>query len=128
MSAPKRVSDARILEALTRWRGNVAASAQDVQISPNNFRARMKTLNVNLAAFRAGETVARRVAEGTPQAPEGIKGAKVRSPGRVSPAVQVRLREARWDLQALYRMEVDETASFDLSPILRERLSPSKVL
>lgn len=102
MPAPKRVSDARILEALTRWRGNVTAASEELGIAPNNLRPRLRGLRVDLEGLRKGAAEAR-------ECP--IKPAKTRcNTLRLSAALQDRIRGARWDLQARFRVELDDTA------------------
>src|SRR5437867_2273928 len=81
MPAPKRIPDSKVREALTTWR---------------------EQLGINVAALRAGNAAG--------LSPSPIRPSARRAPPRVLPAHVDRLREAKFDLSARYRVETDETA------------------
>lgn len=99
MPAPKRTPDAKVREALTVWRGNVKAAAGALGMSSNNLRKRMELLGIDLAALRGP-------APATSEFP--IRSTARRAPPRVLPAHVDRLREAKFDLAARYRLDFTE--------------------
>jgi hypothetical protein len=85
MGALKRVPDGAIRESLARWGGNVAAASREVDMAPVNFRKRLSALG--LRPQRARRIIAR------------------------LEAVQLEaLRQAKYDLQARERRDLDESA------------------
>jgi hypothetical protein len=84
MPAPKRVPDGAIAASLERWRGNVTAAAREVEMAPTNFRKRLAALGLQPA--RSARTVA-----------------------RLQPAQLDALRQAKYDIQARERRDLDES-------------------
>jgi hypothetical protein len=69
MAAPKLRSDADVKCAIERWRGNVRAAADELGIKPDNLRARLKVLAVDLEGLRKRGAPFRDHKRGTPQGP-----------------------------------------------------------
>jgi hypothetical protein len=99
MSAPKRIPDEAIRRAITDSKGNVAAAA--LRTSANNLRTRLFNLGVELEALRTGAKATTVCA--------GIGTKRRPTPPRVTPEHQELLREAKFDLMAHFRRDVDET-------------------
>ncbi len=94
MSAPLRVTNQEIRDALEASRGNVEAAARAVGIAPNNLRARLERLCIDVAAVRAAAPRMRSI--------------------RVPEDLHERLRGAKFDLAARLRTELDEAAVLDM--------------
>src|SRR5688572_23625994 len=108
MPAPKRISDASVREAITSWRGDVSQAARSVGISRNSLRKRLELLGVDLAEARRDVR-----ALPPPPSPSSLPirtAPRMRAPVRVLPAHEARLREAKFDLMARYRLDMDESA------------------
>ncbi len=52
MSAPKRISDPAVVEALQRWAGNVTAAAEELGLARNNLYQRIYALGLDLEPVR----------------------------------------------------------------------------
>lgn len=100
MSAPPRVSVTQIRETLEATGGNVQAAAARLGVARNNLYKRIinNGLSRELANVRQASKAGRAEAAPAPH-PRSI---------RVSPALYSRLREAKFDLQAKLRQELDE--------------------
>ncbi len=55
--AEQRVPDRRIREAITSWRGNIQAAAEEVGMRPKNFRKRLNSLRIDADSLRPGKGV-----------------------------------------------------------------------
>jgi hypothetical protein len=97
MSAPPRASVEQIREALSASRGNVSAAADRLGIARNNLYKRALNNGIDPGSYRP-----RRLVE-QPAAPRGA----VRSM-RVPITLYDQLREAKFDLQAKLRRDLDE--------------------
>jgi hypothetical protein len=105
--AVKRIPDSVIRESIVQWSGNVQAAAEQLGMSRNNLYKRLVALGVEPAALRRG----RRSAGVSSVAPSDlpVKTLRIRLTARVLPAHVDRLRQAKYDLSARYRVETDET-------------------
>lgn len=97
MGAPKRVPDQRIRAALEARQGNVQAMSEDLGLARNNLYARMRALgldpdNHRPAALKVGNIVTK----------HGRLAIRVKSEHEQA------LREAKYDLQAKLRRDMDE--------------------
>ena len=99
MPAPKRISDAKVMEAIQTWRGCVKAAAEFAGMTPNNLRKRLGDLGVDLKLLRRLQGAHPNDPHrngATPNDPERTKGAGMnvgtRNDGR-----------ARSDSRALYQ-------------------------
>lgn len=111
MPALQKVSAEQIKAALANNRGNVAATAQELNVSRNSLNERLSRIGVDLAAYRNGHGA------GSPLRSTGRKP----SPVRVGAAHEAALQDARFDLQYLMRQEL--TASDVLAMMLDEELA-----
>ena len=107
-----RHSATQVQEALAASHGNISEAAAVLGIARNNLYKRIMTLGVDLEALRRSAPPRRPSATPRPSAPK--------RPGPRRQLCSLYLRPEQF--KALTE------ASFDLTPILRERLSLSKVL
>ncbi len=89
MAAHPKVTAAQVAGAIERWHGNVAAAASELGIRREHLRERLDRLGKPAESYR----------------PTGPRQGTI----RVLPEHRERLRQAKFDLQAARRREVDET-------------------
>jgi len=124
-----RVPDRRIVEALHEWRGNVQAAAGAIGLTRKNLYERINMLGLDLAAVRAGNG---RDAMPTSQELPIRAAPKRRLLVRLLPAHEDRLREARLDFAARFRMETSESIILEtffeecFESWLKAKLAPEK--
>lgn len=107
MPPPKRVPDAVVRETITAWRGNVSQAARVLGMSRKNLYDRLVRLGVDPTKAREAAPVVAPL----PESSLPIRTApRKRGPVRVLPTHEARLREAKFDLAARYRLDTDEAA------------------
>lgn len=100
MSAPPRVSVGQIHEALSAARGNVSQAADRLGIARNNLYKRALNNGIDPNAFRPTRVAPPEV---------GRRVGAVRAM-RVPVTLYEQLRQAKFDIQAKERRELDEVA------------------
>lgn len=104
MGAHPRLSTDRIRESVEKWRGSLQAASKDLGIARNNLYKRVARIGLDLEARRSGQPSVK-----DPALP--ILGAvrkRLLMVVRLTPTQRQRLREARWDLQARFRVELND--------------------
>lgn len=96
MPAHKRVSNEEVRNAIMRREGNVTAAAEDVGMARQNFRRRLQDLGIEAATLNE-------------RSPGPLTSRPRRhAPVRLRAAHELLLREAKYDLAAKLRRDVDE--------------------
>lgn len=119
MPAAKRFSNAQITDAITSWQGNAKAAAEALGMSRNCLLQRCARLGLDLDALRRAPAPRTAPPEAMPAFPIKVKRL---APMRVPPAVQDRIRNARYDLCARFRAEISDEAV--LAQLVEDTIEP----
>jgi hypothetical protein len=111
MSAPKRVSDTKVREAIVSWKGNVDAAASALGIARCNLYKRFEGAGIapaDLESLRKGGTLAAasdssKAASPPPSFPVRVTNRPPKF--RVPPVVAERIRQGRFQLRARYNVD-----------------------